>query len=144
VELDLALLQVSGQKECPTLKIGTEDGLTELAEVIAFGYPFGTGLAVGKKEKPAISVNVGSITSLRLKAGELHRMTFKRGAASSFTITAAGFPQPTFSYAGLSHALHRGRPILDRRLQSRFDVRRRHEPGRRPTYPSALLVGLAV
>jgi serine protease Do len=48
--------------------------LTELAEVVAFGYPFGSGLAVSKKEKPAISVNVGRITSLRQKAGELHRI----------------------------------------------------------------------
>jgi hypothetical protein len=73
-DLDLALLQVSGQKDVPVLGLGTDTELTELAEVVAFGYPFGTGLAVGKKEKPAISINVGSITSLRQKAGELHRI----------------------------------------------------------------------
>ena len=49
-------------------------GLTELAEVVALWLSFGTGLAVGNQGKPAISINVGTITSLRQKAGELHRI----------------------------------------------------------------------
>jgi len=73
-ELDLALLQVSGQNNFPALALGTVEGLTELTEVVAFGYPFGNSLAAVKTEKPAISINVGSITSLREKAGELHRI----------------------------------------------------------------------
>jgi hypothetical protein len=72
--LDLALLQVSGEKTLPVVSLGTDEGLTELAEVVAFGYPFGTGLAVGNQGKPAISINVGTITSLRQKGGELHRI----------------------------------------------------------------------
>jgi hypothetical protein len=73
-DLDLALLQVSGEKKLPALTLGSEEGLAELTEVVAFGFPFGSGLATNKKEKPAISVNVGRITSLRLKEGELHRL----------------------------------------------------------------------
>ena len=41
---------------------------------MAFGYPFGTALATNKKERPAISVNLGRVTSLRKKDGELHRI----------------------------------------------------------------------
>jgi hypothetical protein len=73
-DLDLALLQVNDQKDLPALALGTDTGLTELSEVVAFGYPFGTGLAINKKEKPAISINVGSVTSLRQRDGELHRI----------------------------------------------------------------------
>jgi Trypsin-like peptidase domain len=73
-ELDLALLQVTAEKDLPALVLGADDKLAELAEVVAFGFPFGTALAQGKNEYPAISVNVGSVTSLRLKGGELHRI----------------------------------------------------------------------
>jgi hypothetical protein len=68
---DLALLQVETDKELPTLSLGSDDGLTELADVIAFGFPLGAALAVAE-ESPAISVNAGSISALRLKGNELH------------------------------------------------------------------------
>jgi len=71
---DLALLYVPGEKDLPALSLGTEESLSDLSEVVAFGYPFGTALALDKKEYPSISVNVGSITSLRQKGGELHRI----------------------------------------------------------------------
>jgi Trypsin-like peptidase domain len=43
-------------------------------EVIAFGFPFGTALAPDRKGYPAVSVNAGSVTSLRQVEGRLHRI----------------------------------------------------------------------
>jgi hypothetical protein len=57
--------------EVPALPLGPAESLTELAEVVAVGFPFGRELALDAKEYPAVSVNAGSITSLRRKAGEL-------------------------------------------------------------------------
>jgi hypothetical protein len=66
-DLDLALLRVEGVKGLPALALGSDEGLEELAEVVAFGFPFGTALR-------AVSVNSGSITSLRHKDGRLDRI----------------------------------------------------------------------
>ncbi len=73
-ELDLALLQAEGAEKLPALALGSDDKLAELSEVIAFGFPF--GVALGKEGAyPNISVNVGSVTSLRRdKGGELYRI----------------------------------------------------------------------
>jgi S1-C subfamily serine protease len=71
---DLALLKVEGVKDLPALSLGTVDGVTETTEVIAFGFPFGTQLSENKIDYPAVSVNVGSVTSLRQKEGALHRI----------------------------------------------------------------------
>src|SRR5262249_11337538 len=71
-EPDLALLRVESQDPLPALPLGTSEGLVELMEVVAFGFPFEDILALSKGEFPAISVNSGSVTSLRRKAGELH------------------------------------------------------------------------
>jgi len=73
-QLDLALLQVEGEKDLPTLALGTVDKLIELQEVIACGFPFGQNLATDKTAYPAISIGSGSITSLREKDGALHRI----------------------------------------------------------------------
>jgi hypothetical protein len=73
-ELDLALLQAEDAKDLPTLPLAKENNLSETDEVIAFGFPFGQRLSVDQKEPPAISVNVGKVTSLREKDGELHRI----------------------------------------------------------------------
>jgi S1-C subfamily serine protease len=66
-ELDLALLQAEGVKDLPALKLGSDDGLTELQELIAFGFPFGTALAK-PGEYPAITINVVNVSSLRTDA----------------------------------------------------------------------------
>ncbi len=68
---DLALLRVEGGKDLPSLALGDADGISELADVVAFGFPLGKALSPNMKEYPAISVNAGSVTSLRLKGGEL-------------------------------------------------------------------------
>ncbi len=72
--LDLALLRVEGEKDLPTLDLAADNKLAETDEVIAFGFPFGEQLAVSRMEFPAVSVNVGKVTSLREKDGELHRI----------------------------------------------------------------------
>jgi Trypsin-like peptidase domain len=73
-ELDLALLRAEGAKGLPALPLGSDTDLTELMELIAFGFPFGNALAGSSNEYPAISVTVGSVNSLRRKAGELDRI----------------------------------------------------------------------
>lgn len=73
-DVDLAIVRVADAKDLPALPLGVEDELVELMELVAFGFPFGTDLAPEKGEYPAISVNVGNVTSLRRKAGELHQI----------------------------------------------------------------------
>jgi hypothetical protein len=73
-DLDLALLRIEGAKDLPTLSLGSDANLEELMEVIALGFPFGANEAPGRREYPAVSVNAGSITSLRRKEGRLHRI----------------------------------------------------------------------
>jgi S1-C subfamily serine protease len=69
-DADLALLRVEGTKDLPVLALGSDENLEEAMEVVAFGFPFGTGLA-GRQQHPAVSVNVGRITSLRRKGDAL-------------------------------------------------------------------------
>jgi hypothetical protein len=73
-ELDLALLRVESANEFPALSLGSDEKLEELMEVVAFGFPFGTALASGRREYPSVSVNAGSITSLRRKDGQLYEI----------------------------------------------------------------------
>jgi hypothetical protein len=75
-DLDLALLKVEGQDGLPTLPLGSDEQLAETADVVAFGFPFGEAMAVtaGQREHPAVSVNTGRVTSLRMRAGKLHRI----------------------------------------------------------------------
>jgi hypothetical protein len=72
--LDLALLKVESEDKFEALELGSDKDLNELADVIACGFPFGQALA-RPGEFPAITVNAGSITSLRRdKEGELNRI----------------------------------------------------------------------
>ncbi len=73
-DLDLALLRIEGVKDLPTLSLGSDKDLEELMQVVAFGFPFGTAIAASKGEYPGVSINVGSITSLRHKKGQLDRI----------------------------------------------------------------------
>jgi S1-C subfamily serine protease len=73
-ESDLALLRVESRERLPALMLGSLDDLTELMELVAFGFPFGQALSPQKQEYPAVSVNVGNVTSLRRKGNELHRI----------------------------------------------------------------------
>jgi S1-C subfamily serine protease len=62
-EVDLALLHVDGVKNLPTVPLGSDEGLEELMEVVGFGFPFGAAVASGRREHPAISVNVDLATA---------------------------------------------------------------------------------
>ncbi len=68
---DLALLRVADVADLPSLHLGAADAVAELAEVVVCGFPLGAALATEKKDYPAVSVNAGSVTSLRLKGGQL-------------------------------------------------------------------------
>jgi hypothetical protein len=70
-QLDLALLRIKEGHEFTSLSLGSAEGIAELAEVVACGFPLGRQLSTDRKEYPAISVNSGAITALRLKDGEL-------------------------------------------------------------------------
>jgi hypothetical protein len=62
--LDLALLQAEGDHKFVPLKLGFDDTLPELTELIAFGFPFGD--ALGKPgERPAVTINVVNVSALR-------------------------------------------------------------------------------
>ena len=63
-ETDLALLRIEGVDDLPSLTLGSINGIAELAEVIACGFPLIRKLSTDKQEYPAISVNGGSVTAL--------------------------------------------------------------------------------
>src|SRR5262249_47015078 len=58
----------------PTLTLGSDEKLTELMELVTVGFPFGTALAPDRQGYPEVSINVGSVTSLRRKGDALHRI----------------------------------------------------------------------
>lgn len=72
-DLDLAVLQSDEPlpASTATVELGVIDNLDETQEVTAFGYPFGNLLAMEKNSFPSVSVNLGHVTSLRKKGGEL-------------------------------------------------------------------------
>ena len=71
---DLALLRADGLKGLKPLALGSTEGIEELMDVIACGFPFGRSLTIEKDDYPAVSINKGTITSLRRKGGALHRI----------------------------------------------------------------------
>ncbi len=73
-ENDLAVLRADGVKDFPALALGDSDGLVELVEVVACGFPFGKSLTFAKDDYPAVSINKGAVTALRRKSGALHRI----------------------------------------------------------------------
>jgi hypothetical protein len=73
-DADLALLRVENGGGLPTLSLGSAGELSDLMDVIAFGFPFGRGQATGVAQYPSISINRGSISSLRRKEGRLDRI----------------------------------------------------------------------
>ncbi len=87
-QLDLALLLIEGAQNLSALKLGSDEKLEELMDVVAFGFPYGSNLPFGpgdphmrrsggqdSKDYPSASVNAGSITALRRKEdGSLDRI----------------------------------------------------------------------
>ena len=72
--LDLALLRARNARYLPVLSLGSDKGLEERMEVLAFGFPFGTALASSALGYPDVSVNAGRITAFRHKADDLYRI----------------------------------------------------------------------
>ena len=75
--LDLALLRVESKNELPTLPLGTDTGIGELMEVVAFGFPLGTIPGSNKKKKdnfPAMTVAAGQVSALRREDDFLSRI----------------------------------------------------------------------
>jgi WD40 repeat protein/S1-C subfamily serine protease len=72
--LDLALLRARNSRYLPVLSLGSDQGLEELMEVVAFGFPFGKALADGPRSMPEVSVNVGRISAFRHKGDNLDRI----------------------------------------------------------------------
>src|SRR5262249_44241122 len=73
-DLDLALLSIEGEKGLSALALGSADGIRELEDLVACGFPFGAALASEKGVYPAVSINTSSVTALRKKDGELYRI----------------------------------------------------------------------
>ena len=73
-DLDLALLRVENVQDLPSLPLGSVEGVAELSDVVAVGFPLGRFLSPDRKEYPAVSVNAGSVTALRLKGRELEHI----------------------------------------------------------------------
>jgi hypothetical protein len=69
--LDLALLKADDEKIGGKIDLGDPSTLAETMALTAFGYPFGTSLAVGKSDYPNVTVSMGRITSLRKEAGKV-------------------------------------------------------------------------
>ena len=70
-ELDLAVLQVSRTRGLSVMALGNSEGLVETMPIAAFGYPFGSELAIKEGDFPAITVSTGHVTSLRKSKGFL-------------------------------------------------------------------------
>ncbi len=73
-EADLALLSVEKADGLAALPLGVADKLTELMEVVLFGFPFGRGQMTGADQYPSISINRGTISSLKRKDRQLDRL----------------------------------------------------------------------
>ena len=71
---DLAILRVEGESKLPALALGSTEDLTETNEIIAFGFPFGTLLSENEIDPPAVSVNVGNVTSLMRRRNVIQRI----------------------------------------------------------------------
>lgn len=78
-ELGLALVRAEGADKLPALALGSTDGLTELTDVVAFGFVPGSlpGLPIG--HLPAITVEKSVVTSFQRKDRELYRLQFESG-----------------------------------------------------------------
>jgi hypothetical protein len=70
-DLDLALMHIENVKDLPALALGSDDGLEEQMDAMAFGFPLVESSSRGHDGHASISVNAGSITALRRQDGHL-------------------------------------------------------------------------
>src|SRR5262249_5641337 len=77
---DLALLKTDEPVGVDPLPLSDDAGLAELNKVVIFGYPFGKMLTGEGGTYPAISVNIGHISSLRKETDGLRRIQLDAAA----------------------------------------------------------------
>ncbi len=98
LDLDLALLQVSGAAMPTPLELGSEAGLRELLQLYTFGYPSAAkGPAVGAGAGaglPEVAVLQSRITALRKETGRLADIAFDK------TINPGYFGGPILDESG--------------------------------------------
>jgi S1-C subfamily serine protease len=82
-DLDLALLRVEGETTLPTLPLGSDEDLTELEEVVACGFPFGTALTLSR----------GGVPGHQRQRGQRHRPAARQGQGPVAHPVGRG-PQP--------------------------------------------------
>jgi S1-C subfamily serine protease len=70
-DMDLAVLKADRAENLSALELGDASKLVETDLLAVFGFPFGEALAAKKGEYPAVSVNLGRVTSLRRSGGAL-------------------------------------------------------------------------
>ncbi len=75
-DLDLALLQTeTGDQPFTVLALGSEANVTELAELVVLGFPFGNAMERSGDLYPTVSINAVNVSSLRMdSARELNRI----------------------------------------------------------------------
>ncbi|MGE3820832.1 MAG: serine protease, partial [Isosphaeraceae bacterium] len=73
-QLGFVLLRARARRATPTLALGSEDGLQELTELAAFGYPLGGGFPVRPGVGPSLNVSLRRINSLQREDDSLDRI----------------------------------------------------------------------
>jgi hypothetical protein len=73
-DLDLALFRVKEAKLPPGLDLGLISSVTETTSVTAFGYPYGSDLALTSDTFPNVTVSMGHITALRKDQGKVREV----------------------------------------------------------------------
>jgi S1-C subfamily serine protease len=71
--LNLALLYCVDAKNAKSLPLGAIDGVHELIELYTFGFPVAPGRP-SESEFPAIQVQVGTVSALQRKGGQVNRV----------------------------------------------------------------------
>jgi hypothetical protein len=67
---DLALLRADGVSGLPSLQLATPAGLSELRDVVAFGFPLGSIMAAQGETYPSINVSKGKVRLVKSVEGE--------------------------------------------------------------------------
>ncbi|WP_218933538.1 S1C family serine protease [Rubripirellula lacrimiformis] len=73
---DLAILFVENAAQLTALELPDDVGVTEGQEVIALGFPFGSGLATDGSDELSVSVNVARVSALHSESGGVQQIEF--------------------------------------------------------------------
>jgi hypothetical protein len=77
--LDIAILKIDGQRNLPTLSLGDSDRVSELTELIGFGYQLNSRVLPMGTEFPSVTVAAITISSVRRKTDGVSEIQFERG-----------------------------------------------------------------